>query len=228
MVRSCAPKRLWGNCLEHKAYIRSLAAHGMYRLGRQVPETIVSGETADVSLFAQFKWIEWVMIRNTSVTYQDGTMVLGRDLGPAINKGPAVTRKVLKENGQVVYQSTVRPLTSDETMKETRVRFSDKVSVALGEGLRFEDFANNPDLETPTHSNHADDDDGEADRVLDADNEEVDADTHHGCLRWRRCYVTDRQQIDERQSQGTETVGRWEPNWKGKLESHPRHADIRS
>ena len=128
MVRSAAPKRLWDDCLEREAYVRSFTAHDIYRLNGQVPETVVSGETADISPFALFKWYEWVMFRDTSVTYPDDSMVLGRDLGPAIDIGPAMTRKVLKSNGQVVYRSTVRSLTpdemADESMKKKREEFT--------------------------------------------------------------------------------------------------------
>ncbi len=89
-----------------------MTTHEIYRLDGQVPETTVSGETADISPFAAFKWYEWVLFRDTPVTYPDDTMILGRDLvGPAIDIGPAMTRKVLKSNGKVVYRSTVQPLT---------------------------------------------------------------------------------------------------------------------
>ena len=68
------------------------------------------------------------MFRDTSVTYPDDAMVLGRDLGPAIDIGPAMTRKILKQNGRVVYRSTVRSLTpdemADETMKQKRATFT--------------------------------------------------------------------------------------------------------
>jgi hypothetical protein len=67
-------------------------------------------------------------------------MVLGRDLGPAIDIGPAMTRKVLKENGKVVYRSTVQHLTrdemADETMKAKRVAFTDKINTVPGDGFR--------------------------------------------------------------------------------------------
>ena len=61
MVGSKAPKRLWDNCLEQEAYIRSLTAHEIYQLDGQVPETIVGGETAYISPFATFKWYKWVL-----------------------------------------------------------------------------------------------------------------------------------------------------------------------
>jgi hypothetical protein len=70
MVRSGAPKRLWDDCLEREAYIRSLTAHDdIYKLNGQVPETIVRCETADISPFPMFGWYKWVMFRDSSVSY---------------------------------------------------------------------------------------------------------------------------------------------------------------
>ena len=80
MVRLKAPaKRLWDNCLEQEAYVRSLTAHDIYRLNGQVPETLVSNEIADISPCVAFKWYEWVLFRDTSVMYLNDTMVLGRN-----------------------------------------------------------------------------------------------------------------------------------------------------
>ena len=144
MDRSKAPKRLWDDCLEQEANVRSLTAHEIYRLDGQVLETLVSGETADISPFAAFKWYEWVLFRETSVTYPDDTMVLGRDLGRVIDIGPAMTRKVLKANGKVVYRSTVRPLSPDEMADKTMTKEMKKL---LGDSFKYEDFSNNPELE---------------------------------------------------------------------------------
>ena len=55
MVRSSAPRCLWDHCLERESYIRSHTALDIFSLNGQVPETIVSGETADISPFALFK-----------------------------------------------------------------------------------------------------------------------------------------------------------------------------
>ena len=186
MVRSGAPKRLWDDCLEREAYVRSLTAHDIFKLNGQVPETIVRGETADISPFALFGWYEWEMFRDTSVSYPEIPMVLGRDLGPAIDIGPAMTRKVLKDNGKVVYRSTVRSLTpdelADETMKLKRKEFTEKVNSALGDGFKYEDFTTDPELEdlgTPIYPNYSDTDDGESPQVPDVDDEpDADADTY--------------------------------------------------
>ena len=165
--------------------MRSFTAHDIYKLNGQVPETLVSGENADISPLAQFKWYKWVMFRDTSVTYPDAPMVLGGDLGPAVDIGPAMPRKILKSNGKVVYRSTIRELTPDEmpdkTMTQNRKDYTEKVNAILGDGFKYEDFATNPELEsfdTPTFEAYSNDDDGEAMPVPDAD-DEGDADTHN-------------------------------------------------
>ena len=183
MVRSKAPKRLWDHCLEREAYVRSLTAHDQFRLNGQVPETVVKGDTADISAIALFGWYEWVMFRDTSATYPDDKMVLGRDLGPAIDIGPAMTRKVVKANGEVVYRSTVRSLTSDEMMDEThkkaREEFTSSINKKLGESFKYEDFSTDPELEdlgTPIYESYEDDVDEGPSFVPDA--EDVDEDTY--------------------------------------------------
>ena len=45
-------------------------------------------------------------------------LVLGQDLGPAIDIGPVMTRNLLKANGKIVYYLTVRSLTPDEWKDE--------------------------------------------------------------------------------------------------------------
>ena len=117
------------------------------------------------------------------MTYPDDTMVLGRDLGPAIDIGPAMTRKVLKANGKVVYQSTVRMLTpdemADETMTKEREKFNDAVEKALGDSFKYEDFSNDPELEslgTPLFEPY-EDDKGRPPAKLE-DDDKADPDTY--------------------------------------------------
>jgi hypothetical protein len=61
----------------------------------QDPETVVSGKTADISAIAELQWYEWVKFRDTSVSFPKDVMILGRDLYPAIDIGPAHTCKIL-------------------------------------------------------------------------------------------------------------------------------------
>ena len=61
LLKSRAPKCLWDESLELEAYIRSNAAHEIYKLARKVPETVMSGEMSDISQFCKLEWFEWVM-----------------------------------------------------------------------------------------------------------------------------------------------------------------------
>ena len=61
LLKSRVPKQLWDDCLELEAYIRSNTAQETYKLDREVPKTVVSGETSDIRQFFKLKWFELVM-----------------------------------------------------------------------------------------------------------------------------------------------------------------------
>ena len=50
-MRSISPAKLWDHCVEIEALIRSHTALDIYELQGQVPETLLSGKTADISPF---------------------------------------------------------------------------------------------------------------------------------------------------------------------------------
>ena len=60
LLRSTA-LNLWDYCLELEAYIRSNTMHKIYKLDGEVPNTVMSGETSDISQFCKLEWFEWVM-----------------------------------------------------------------------------------------------------------------------------------------------------------------------
>ena len=155
MVKSKSPKKLWDDCLEFEAYIRSNTAHDQFELDGQVPETIVSGQTSDISQFCEVAWYDWVKFFDTSVSYPNDKEVLGRYLGPSIDIGPAMCAKLLKANGQIVYRSTYRGLTADEMASEDEMRlrneFDKSVLEKLGPTSKLSDFDNDPDGETPSY-----------------------------------------------------------------------------
>jgi hypothetical protein len=119
MLRSGCPKRFWDDCIIREAYVRSHTSLDIYGLEGQVPESKIKGETVDISTIAEYAWYEWVKFRDTATKFPVSKIQLGRDLGAAIDVGPAMTRKVLKQNGSVMYRSSVRPLTQDEIQSPT-------------------------------------------------------------------------------------------------------------
>jgi hypothetical protein len=71
MVRSGAPKRLWDDCLVREAYVRSSTALDIFSLEGEVPDTIVKGQTSDISPLAEYAWYEWAKFRDTGQSLPD-------------------------------------------------------------------------------------------------------------------------------------------------------------
>ena len=61
MVRAGAPKPFWADAIEWEAYIQSNTAWDIYQLQGETPETVLSGETANISQFCELSFYEWVM-----------------------------------------------------------------------------------------------------------------------------------------------------------------------
>jgi hypothetical protein len=114
MVRTKTQKVLWDHNVERKALVRLNTAHNLHHLNGQVPKSLVNGKIPDITTTAEFRWYKWVKFRDTVIWFPEDPTLLRRDLGPAINIGPAYTRKILLLNGQIVNRLTVRSLTPDE------------------------------------------------------------------------------------------------------------------
>ena len=59
-AKAKSPKKLWDHALELESYIRSNTAMMHSELDGQVPETIMSGQTADISPCAALGWYQWI------------------------------------------------------------------------------------------------------------------------------------------------------------------------
>jgi hypothetical protein len=163
MVRSGAPKRLWDDCLVREAYVRSSTALEIFSLEGQVPDKIVKDQTSDISPLAEYAWYEWVKFRDTGQSFPDSKEWLGRDLGPEIDIGPAMSRKVLNKNGEVMFRVSVRGLTLDEIQspdeQKRRQEYDEAIKVKLGKGMQYHEFKLDPDFTdfvTPTHDCYED------------------------------------------------------------------------
>ena len=135
-AKAKSPKKLWDHALELESYIRSNTAVTHPELDGQVPETIMSSQTADISPFASHGWSQWIKYYDTVQGYPEHKENLGRWLGPAVDIGPAMTSKVLKGNGQVIYTTTYHALTDDEMANpeeaKARQAFDVAVTTTLG------------------------------------------------------------------------------------------------
>ena len=119
MIKKISPKKLWNNCLELEAYSRSNSAHGIYMLHGELPKTVMSGETYDISQFCGLGWYGWIYFRDNAVQFLDENIVLGRYLGPSIDISPAFTTRILKQNGGVANISIYHALIPEEIDSST-------------------------------------------------------------------------------------------------------------
>jgi hypothetical protein len=125
----------------------------------QVPETIMTSDTADISHIDEFAWFDWVMFRDNVPAYLDDKMTLGRYLGPATDTGSALTSKILKANGQFVCRKTVPPLNDDELQSSVHHRerrdFDQSILTHLGPAATAADFEAEDLTPDPAYFNDA-------------------------------------------------------------------------
>ena len=74
----------------------------------------MSSDTLDISQFCELEWYEWIMFRESAVSFPEDMMVLGRYLGLIINVGTAMNIKIMKSNGEVVNWSTYQYLITEK------------------------------------------------------------------------------------------------------------------
>jgi hypothetical protein len=86
MLKTHSPKKLWDHCVELASLVRSNIAHDTYKLDGQVPDSIMFGQTADISHICEYHWYTWVLFRDSQVSFPEEAMVLGRYLGGQIRK----------------------------------------------------------------------------------------------------------------------------------------------
>jgi hypothetical protein len=102
MISTGSPKPLWDRCLELEALVHSCTCNDIYMTAGQVPDTIMTSSTTDISHIAEFGWYDWEMYQDNISSYPDDTLILGRYFGPAMDIGSALTTKILQPNGQFV------------------------------------------------------------------------------------------------------------------------------
>jgi len=162
MLSTGFPKALWDHCLVLQALIRSCTSNDIYMTNGQVPETIMTGSTADISHIAEFARYNWVMFHDNTPTFLDEVLTLGRYLGLALDVGSALTANILKANGQFVAGSTLRHLNltdqelADPVHSHLRSSFDQFITNCLGPNCSINDFPDPEDL-TPDPAYYDDD-----------------------------------------------------------------------
>ncbi len=160
MIKTGSPKCLWDHCLELEAYVCSCTSNDISMTAGQVPETIMTGNTADISHIAEFGWYDWVMFCDNKPSFPDEKLILGCYLGPAIDTGLALMAKILKSNGVFVCRSTLRHLTDEELHSpvhiDMRCKFDESTELHLGPVALPQDFPAEDLTPDPTYYDDTD------------------------------------------------------------------------
>ena len=110
-----SPRRLWDYCVVLASLVRSHTALPMYQLHGQLPESVMTGQTADISHICEFGWYWWVYYNDPPGTFPEGKWHLGRYLGPTDpGKGSVMSYWILPISANPITRTTVRRLTPQE------------------------------------------------------------------------------------------------------------------
>ena len=93
MMGILSPTKLWYHCIELEALIRSYIALDIYELKGEVPKTLLSGKTTDISPFVEHEWYYFVRWFDHGSSFPEPKEVHGRWLGPSMNIGPSMCLK---------------------------------------------------------------------------------------------------------------------------------------
>jgi len=99
---------------------------------------------------------------------------LWRWLGPAVDIGPTMTGKILKENGQVLYRSTYRALNPEELESPEHKKLRDACDLSIAEKIGGPTMEKDlikldPDAVTPEYEPYQDDEEGTPKHAPDAE-----------------------------------------------------------
>jgi hypothetical protein len=144
MIKTGSPRVLWDHFIELEALIRSSTSNTIYMTNGKVPETIMTGSTANISHICEFGWYDWAMFRDNFPTFPGFKLTLGQYLGPVTNVGSALTAKILKSNRQTVCRSNLWHLNNEETHcpihQEMHRVFNESITHHLGPSATEQDF----------------------------------------------------------------------------------------
>jgi hypothetical protein len=101
MTKTKTPKILWDYCASYVAEIISLTANNLYAVNGRTPHELVTGNTPDISEWAEFGWYEPIY-HYEDVPFPQTKRKIARWLGVAHRVGQALCYWILSNTGQVL------------------------------------------------------------------------------------------------------------------------------
>ena len=104
---------MWDLGLTYRALIRCHTAQNVRGLGKEIPQTIITGDTPDISSICEFGWYDWcwyITKENEALEVKH----LGRYLGPSFDVGEALCAKILTNTGSILDRSSYFALSEED------------------------------------------------------------------------------------------------------------------
>ena len=134
MRKTNSPECLWDVCLMYCSNVRRSCALNIKSLRGDVPETLVTGNTKDISYISEFGWYDWVWYLGPEDESKQ-RLQLGRYCGPSYDVGSALCARILNEKAQFLSRTSVFPLNDEEArsepVKEKQKRFTETLNKSL-------------------------------------------------------------------------------------------------
>jgi len=172
MKSTNCPAILWDFAFEYVADVRAHTAHPLHALQGDVPQTVLLGDTADISHLCEFGFYDFIWY----ITPADQNLevkLLGRYLGPSHDVGEAMCAYVLTSKGQVVSRTSVFPLSiadqNSEPVKAKKEAFMKTLSEKFGDRLAGEIFEDDEPDEFPDNVRYEDDEPAQVEDTIEID-----------------------------------------------------------
>ena len=178
------PAVFWDRVIMWCAEVRSHMALNHMELDGEVPATVISGDTSDISYIAEFSIWDWVWYI-TPADHATQNKRLGRWLGPSFDVGDSLCYAVLTDTVQVVHRTSVFPMSTEdannESIGEMKAEFTRKLNAKLGDRIAtLDQLEQNGSLaieegmpsmieDVPKHELYSDDDMAELAPLQEAD-----------------------------------------------------------
>jgi len=184
MAATNTPGVLWDLCLQYHSRVRCLTALNIRELDGEVPDTLMFGDTSDISALAEFAWYDYVWYLSPEDENLERKRI-GRYCGPSFDIGDYLCARILTAKAKFVSRTSVFPLKPEELSSDAVKQKLEAYETTLKEKLKdgykplkldAED-EDDDEVETPTFEPYvpAEPDDPAAEELAEADEIQHDA-----------------------------------------------------
>jgi len=135
MSATNTPGVLWDDGLQHYSAVRCQTVNSTHKTQGEVPQTIITGEQADISWLTEFGWYTYVWYMSPEDTSMERKK-LGIYCGPLFNEGDAMSAKILTFKATLVNRTSVFRVTAEEARSEQFQKLSADFEASLKEKLK--------------------------------------------------------------------------------------------